>query len=201
MLQLRDIPTGENSQGDKSLNLLSYLKTVSISLKKFGLKSLSLGLKNLVSKKSLGIGLKKFGLKKKSWYQSRKHLVSKKSLGIGLEDIWSRKKVSVSVSKILVSKKSLGIGLDEIFWSRHSVLLLQYLASHNEQRSLQKIVIRLNSYWNSTFVIVKTWLRNWKLEESHKWQVNVICVLIEQKLFGRHDHGKKKVEYVYPKWA
>ena len=26
MLQLRDIPIGENSQGDKSLNLMSYLK-------------------------------------------------------------------------------------------------------------------------------------------------------------------------------
>ena len=75
---------------------------------------------------------------------------------------------------------------------QHHRLLLQYLASHNEQRSLQKIVIRLNSYWNSTFVIVKTWLCNWKLEESHKWQENVICVLIEQKSFGRHDHGIKK---------
>ena len=72
MLQLRDIPTGENSQGDKSLNLLSYLKTVSISLKKFGLK------------------------KSKSWSQK---FGLKKSLGIGLENIWSRKKVSVSVSK------------------------------------------------------------------------------------------------------
>ena len=26
MLQLRDIPIGENSQGEKSLNLMSYLK-------------------------------------------------------------------------------------------------------------------------------------------------------------------------------
>ena len=53
-----------------------------------------------------------------------------KSLGIGLENIWSRKKVSVSVSKILVSKKSLSIGLDEIFWSRHSVVLTQYLVAY-----------------------------------------------------------------------
>ena len=26
MLQLRDIPLGENSQGDKNLNFMSYLK-------------------------------------------------------------------------------------------------------------------------------------------------------------------------------
>ena len=34
MLQLRDIPIDENSQGEKSLNLMSYLKKVSVSVSK-----------------------------------------------------------------------------------------------------------------------------------------------------------------------
>ena len=46
MLQLRDIPLDENSQGDKNLNFMSYLK-----------KSRYRSRKYLVSKKSLGIGL------------------------------------------------------------------------------------------------------------------------------------------------
>ena len=68
MLQLRDIPLGENSQGDKNLNFMSYLKkSLSISLNKFGLKQ-CLRLKKLVSK-CLSLGLKK-------------------SLGISLKNIW-----------------------------------------------------------------------------------------------------------------
>ena len=35
MLQLRDIPIGENSQGDKSLNLMSYLKKSQYQSQKF----------------------------------------------------------------------------------------------------------------------------------------------------------------------
>ena len=46
MLQLRDIPLGENSQGDKNLNFMSYLKKVSVSV------SINLVSKNVsVSKK------------------------------------------------------------------------------------------------------------------------------------------------------
>ena len=52
MLQHRDIPFGENSQADKNLNLMSYLKkSLSISLNKLGLKK-RLSLKNISLEKS-----------------------------------------------------------------------------------------------------------------------------------------------------
>ena len=105
MSQFGDIPIGENSQGDKNLipgvliPLCHILKSLSISLNKFGLKKrLSLkkislekvlvGVsKNLVEKKSRYRSRKNL-VSKKSRYRSRKHLVSKKSLSIGLENIW-----------------------------------------------------------------------------------------------------------------
>ena len=108
MLHLRYIPLGENSQGDKNLNFMSYLK------KKSEYQS------QIWSKKSLGIGLENIWSQKKSRYRSRKHLVSKKSLGIGLKNIWSQKKVSVSVSKIFgLEKKSQS--RSRKFWSRKKV--------------------------------------------------------------------------------
>ena len=91
----------------------SLFVSISLSLKKLGLKKVSLsvskifGLKKKTqyrsrkfwSRKKVSVSVSKiFSLEKKSRYQSRKYLVSKKSLGIGLENFGL--------------KKSLGIGLE-----------------------------------------------------------------------------------------
>ena len=95
MLQLRDIPIDENSQGEKSLNLMSYLKkSLSISLKK------CLSLKKKILEKSLRLGFKKFGLEKVSISVS-------KEVSVSVSKTFGLKKVSVSVSKTFgLEKKS-----------------------------------------------------------------------------------------------
>ena len=118
MLQLRDIPIDENSQGEKSLNLMSYLKkSLSISLKK------CLSLKKKILEKSLSLGFEKFGLEKVSISVSKEVSVSVsktfglKKVSVSLSKTFGlAKKVSVSVSKTFGLEKSLGISFENI-WS------------------------------------------------------------------------------------
>ena len=125
-LQLCYIPIGENSQGNKSLNLMSYLKKSQYQSQKIWSKKISL-------EKSLSLGLAKFGLKffsvlvsknlvpKKVSVSVSKNLVLEKSLGIGFGKFGVGKKVSVSVSENLVSEKKSRYRFRSKFWYRHSV--------------------------------------------------------------------------------
>ena len=56
MLQHRDIPFGENSQADKNLNLMSYLKKVSV-LVSINLVSKNVSVSKTLVSKNLSLGL------------------------------------------------------------------------------------------------------------------------------------------------